>query len=56
MDKQTIIDKIKKLIALRDGAQATGSEGEPMPPRAIQRLLTQYNPGNGRSVPVSSYQ
>lgn len=44
MDKQTIIDKIKKLIALRDGAQAIGSEGEAnAAAAAIQRLLTQYN-------------
>ena len=44
MDKQTIIDKIKKLIALRDGAQAIGSEAEAnAAAAAIQRLLTQYN-------------
>ena len=44
MDKQTIIDKIKKLIALRDGAQGIGSEGEAnAAAAAIQRLLTQYN-------------
>lgn len=44
MDKQIIIDKIKKLIALRDGARAIGSEGEAnAAAAAIARLLTQYN-------------
>lgn len=44
MDKQIIIDKIKKLIALRDGAKAIGSEGEAnAAAAAIHRLLTQYN-------------
>lgn len=44
MDKQTIIDKIKKLMALRDGAKAIGSEGEAnAAASAIHRLLTQYN-------------
>lgn len=44
MDKQTIIEKIKKLIRLRDGAQAIGSEAEAQAAAAgIQRLLTQYN-------------
>lgn len=44
MDKNVIIDKIKKLIALRDGARAIGSEGEAnAAAAAIQRLLTAYN-------------
>lgn len=44
MDKQTIINKIQKLIRLRDGARAVGSEGEANAAAAgIQRLLTEYN-------------
>lgn len=44
MDKQNIINKIQKLIALRNGAQAIGSEGEAnAAAAAIQRLLTEYN-------------
>lgn len=44
MDKQTVIDKIQKLIALRNGAHAIGSEGEAnAAAAAIQRLLTEYN-------------
>lgn len=44
MDKQTIINKIQKLIRLRDGARAVGSEGEAnAAAAAIQRLLTEYN-------------
>lgn len=44
MDKQTVINKIQKLIALRNGARAIGSEGEAnAAAAAIQRLLTEYN-------------
>lgn len=44
MDKRTIIDKIKKLMRLRDGARAVGSESEAQAAAAgIQRLLTSYN-------------
>lgn len=44
MDKQTIINKIQKLIRLRDGARAVGSEGEAnAAAAAIQRLITEYN-------------
>lgn len=44
MDKQTVINKIQKLIRLRDGARAVGSEGEAnAAAAAIQRLITEYN-------------
>lgn len=44
MDKQTILNKIRKLIALRNGARDIGSEGEAnAAAAAIQRLLTEYN-------------